>query len=79
MPIVRTPRKTNCEKCLPSRTLSIGSIYPTSNGSKIDIIFLRAHFTNNINHVDSPHPSKFNYEKVPALKNIFDRGYLPSD
>jgi hypothetical protein len=76
MLIVRTPQNPTTKKCLPSRTFSIGGIYPTSNGSEIYIIFLRAHFNNNINHIDSAHSRKCHYEKVPALENTFDRGGL---
>jgi hypothetical protein len=76
MLIVRTHENPTTKKCLPSRTFSIGGIYPTSNGSEIHIIFLGAYTNNNINHVDSAHPPKSNYDKVPALENIFDRGGL---
>jgi hypothetical protein len=76
MLIVRTPQNLTTKKCLPSRTLSIGGIYSTSNGSEIHIIFLRAHINNNINHVDSAHSRKCHYEIVPALENTFDRGGL---
>ena len=76
MLIVRTPQNPTTKKCLPSRTFSIGGIYPTSNGPEIHIIFLKAYFNNNTNQVDSAHPSKFNYGKVPALENTFDRGRL---
>jgi hypothetical protein len=74
--IVRTHENPTTKKCLPSRTFSIGGIYPTSNGSKIHIIFLKAYCNNNTNQVDSAHPSKLNYGKVPALENTFDRGGL---
>jgi hypothetical protein len=77
MLIVRTHQNLATEKCLPSRTLSIGGVWATSNRSEIHIIFLRAHSNNNTNHVDSAHPSKVNYEKVPALEHPFDPGHLP--
>jgi hypothetical protein len=77
MLIVRTPQNPTTKKCLPSRTFSIGGVWATSNRSEIHIIFLRADLNNNTNHVDSAHPPKSNYEKVPALENIFDRGHLP--
>jgi hypothetical protein len=76
MLIVRTHENPTTKKCLPSRTLSIGGIYSTPNGSEIHIIFLRAHFNNNINHIDSAHSRKCHYEKVPALENTFDLGGL---
>jgi hypothetical protein len=76
MPIVRTHQDPSTEKCLPSKTLSIGGVWAISNRSEIHIIFLRAHFNNNINHIDSAHSRKSHYEKVPALENIFDRGGL---
>jgi hypothetical protein len=76
MPIVRTPQNPTTEKCLPSSTLSIGGVWSTSNRSEIHIIFLGAYTNNNINHVDSAHPRKSNYEKVPALENTFDWGGL---
>jgi hypothetical protein len=76
MLIVRTPQNPTTEKCLPSRTLSIGGIYPLANGSEIHIIFLRAHINNNISHIDSAHSPKSSYGHVPALENTFDRGGL---
>jgi hypothetical protein len=77
MLIVRTPQNPTTEKCLPSRTLSIGGVWATSNRSEIHIIFLRAHTNNNTSHADSAHPPKSNYENVPALEIIFDWGHLP--
>ena len=76
MPIVSTPGNATTKKCLPSRTLSIGGIWLTSNDSKIRIIFLKVRFYNNTSHAHSAHPRKSNYERVPALKNTFDQGHL---
>jgi hypothetical protein len=76
MLIVRTHENPTTKKCLPSSTLSIGGIYPLTDGSKIHIIFLKVCFNNNTSHAHSAHPPKSNYEKVPALENPFDRGGL---
>jgi hypothetical protein len=76
MPIVAPPENPTAKKCLPSRTLSIGGVWATSNGSEIHIILLRAHFNNNTSHVDSVHSPKSSYGKVPALEYTFDRGGL---
>jgi len=78
MLIVRTPENPTTKKCLPSSTLSIGGIYPLSDGSEIHTIFLRVYFNNNTSHVHSAHPPKIQLRKVPALENIFNRGHLPS-
>ena len=78
MSIVPTPRKSNCEKCLPSRTFSIGGIYPLSNNSEIHIIFLTAYINNHMSHCNSAHPPKSNHRKVPALECTFDQGLVPS-
>ena len=50
--------------------------WPLSIGSIIHIIFLRVYFNIYTIHAHSAHSWKSNYEKVPALKNIFDRGLL---
>jgi hypothetical protein len=74
--IVRTHQNPATKKCLPSRTLSIGGVWPTSNRSEIHIIFLRVHYNNNMSHADSAHSPKSTYGKVPALENTFDWGGL---
>ena len=76
MPIVPTLGNPTTKKCLPSSTLPTGGIWLLSNNSRIHIIFLKVRFNNNISHAHSVHPWKGSYEKVPALKNTFDRGYL---
>ena len=76
MPIVPTLGNPTTKKCLPSRALSIGRVWLMSNGSKIRIIFPKVCSNNNTSHTHSAHPWKSNYEKVPALKNTFDRGRL---
>ena len=55
MPIVSTPGNPTTKKYLPSRTLSIGGVWLTSNDSKIHIIFLKACFNNNTSHAHSAH------------------------
>ena len=52
------PQKPNCEKCLPSRTLSIGGVWPLSNVSKIHIILLKVYLNNNMSHTDNGCPPK---------------------
>ena len=76
MPIVSTLGNAATKKCLPSRTLSIGGTWVSSNGSRICIIFLKVCFHNNTSYAHSASPRKSNYEKVPALENTFDRGHL---
>ena len=65
--IVRTP-KSNHRKVPPLRTLSIGGIYPLSDGPKIRTIFFIVYISHNNSHVDSVRPPESTCKTLSALK-----------